>query len=147
MTRGTPKARVHDTFHALLQQMRENAKARYLSLRGEQPQPFELPPQAGTQQNVPELKTGFDRAAMNENYAECVTDPTSFGTVADVIAIKHQIMYVAAAERAYAVRHCSSVRAAAHGAARQRGLWKSAVLPNIEALPATFIGNSGTAKQ
>ena len=144
MARGTPKGKIHTTFDELLKALREQALAQYEGVMGATVQPHDLPPNAITQRDIPQLHTGgFDRSAINENYADCLTDPQNFGTVGDVVSLKQQLDFVATAERAYRVRHMSPVRAAAHSAGRRRGVAKSAILTNMTDSVASFLTNSG----
>jgi len=67
------------------------------------------------------MNSAFDRSNLNATYVQVVSDMQGRGTVGEAMALKMQIDYIAALERAFRTRYCSSVRARIHAAARRRG--------------------------
>ncbi len=64
----------------------------------------------------------FDRAVANEQFVSAVSDPTSPGTTADLVAATTMIDYLACMERAYRARHTMPRnRALLHAASRLDG--------------------------
>lgn len=84
------------------------------------------------------MNKAFPREHLNEVYCKILGDKNSTGTVGEAMAVKLQVDYIAALERAFRTRHCSSVRARMHSAARRRGqaaekgLFQNNVLLHIE---------------
>ena len=74
---------------------------------------------SGSPFDIPNIAKAFDRAALGEAYARVMQDPK--GSVGDAMSVKLQSDYLAAQERAFRLRHLSSVRARVHAAARRRG--------------------------
>lgn len=117
---GKKKARVHETFSKLVKESRTNAKKLADSVKGDAQRVWDLPEALADKDltDVPQLHDpAFDRNEMNANYDETMADATNPGTVGDVMALKVQIDYVSAEERAFRLRHASSVRCivVAHG--------------------------------
>jgi hypothetical protein len=70
---------------------------------------------------IADLGSTYDRAAINTNYVDCLSDGDSPGTVGDVVAVKTQGDILATMERGFRARHASSIRCRAHAAARRQG--------------------------
>jgi hypothetical protein len=75
----------------------------------------------GDPQNIPGLNKAFTRDNLNSLYKKIISDMERAGTTGEAMVAKLQIDYIAAMERAYRTRHCSSVRAKLHAAGRRRG--------------------------
>ena len=71
--------------------------------------------------NIVGMNDAFKRKNLNYIYLQILGDPEKAGTIGELMALKLQIDYVAALERAFRSRHCSSIRAKIHAAARKRG--------------------------
>lgn len=116
---GSKKSRVHDVFRKRTLQLRKGSKQIADSVKGEAQRPWEIPAELETQlTDVASLhKPAFDRGDMNANYDEVLASSKDPGTVGDAAALKHQIDYNACEERAFRLRHASSVRCmiVAHG--------------------------------
>lgn len=80
----------------------------------------------GDTSNITGMNDAFDRAALNTQYEDLVSDQTQESTIGEVMITKLQVDYIAALERAFRTRHCSSVRAKLHAAARRRGMGTTA---------------------
>lgn len=89
--------------------------------------------------NISGISGAFDRATANQVYIRALTKgpkvglldkaPEGEGRVADCQAMKIQIDYMATMERAFRLRHASSIRCKLHSAARRRGhsTWNDAI--------------------
>lgn len=75
---------------------------------------------SGDPLDIPGIKYKFDRTSIGSQYADCLSGSES-GTVADAMALKLQNDWLAAQERAFRLRHATSVRCAVHAAARRSG--------------------------
>ena len=81
--------------------------------------------------SISDMNNAFDRATINEVYlrAQMKTDPVGDfdkapageGRVSDCQVLKLQIDYMAVRERAFRLRHATSIRCKMHGATRRRG--------------------------
>lgn len=141
---GTQKATVSDTFRKRLEHLQKSAAAQAAAAQGAAVRPWQVPEGTGDLLNIPELhKPGFDRQALNDSYLQCLHDPEDLGTVADVIATKQQIDYVAMEERAFRLRHATVCRCLVHAAARRYGQGASPTFPNIEQQVSDIIANGG----
>lgn len=67
------------------------------------------------------MNSAFTRANLNSIYVQIMSDPNGCGTIGESMVVKLQVDYVAALERAFRTRYCSSVRAKLHAAARRQG--------------------------
>jgi hypothetical protein len=74
----------------------------------------------GTLTDVPGMTGAFDRSDLNQKYEEILSD-SGAGTVADCAALKLQIDWIGALERAYRLRHGGQVRAWMHATGRRKG--------------------------
>jgi hypothetical protein len=75
----------------------------------------------GDPQNITGMNKAFIRAHLNDLYKKILAQASPTGTVGEAMAVKLQVDYIAALERAFRTRHCSSVRAKIHAASRRRG--------------------------
>lgn len=116
---GTKKARVHDVFRKRTTQLRQGSAKIAASLRGEGQRPWEIPTeQEKSLTDVPAMHDpAFNRNEINANYDEVLASGSDPGTVGDAASLKHQVDYNAAEERAFRLRHATSVRCivVAHG--------------------------------
>lgn len=132
-----PSAEVFEIFANRISDLSETlAPAVVEAAKGENPRKWYMP-KGWLEENrdildIPELhKPDFDRDELNRRYVECMTEPGS--TVGDVIALKLQIDYMTAEERALRLRHATPVRCMIHSVARRNGHAESDVFPNVVA--------------
>jgi len=71
--------------------------------------------------NISDIQECFNRDTINMSYAATNADAKDPGPVGDSMVSKIQIDWVAQLERAFCVRHATSVRCAAHASARNLG--------------------------
>ncbi len=67
------------------------------------------------------LNTAFDRSHLNSVYVQIMMDQQGAGNIGESMAVKLQVDYIAALERAFRTRYCSSIRAKLHAASRKQG--------------------------
>lgn len=141
MPTSTKKAKIHDVFSQQLQLQKDVATSQHTAANGSGQRMWAVLPAFNKDLLDPEAMTdaGFNRDELNTNYTECLADVNNLGTTGDIVSLKQQIDYVAAAERAFRYRHCTPVRALAHSAARRYGLANSAVLDLIQQQAANAI--------
>jgi len=138
------KASIDQKFQKLVEGIQTEGRNQYQSAMGEAQRKWDVPEDL-KDKDILEIEgmtsPAFDRDDLNSKYKECIQDPAAAGTVADVIAIKKQIDYIAQEERAYRFEHASLVRCMAHGAARgivaADSITQPAVLREIESLIKT----------
>jgi hypothetical protein len=83
--------------------------------------------------NAEELAAaGFKRDELNADYLKLMNDASNPGKTGEFVAIKQQIDYIAAAERAFRYRHATVTRSLIHASARRAGLGSSSVFSDIE---------------
>lgn len=122
--KGTPKGKVHDTFKNNAEQLRVDAENVEKATLGTAQRKWQIAPLGqwgGDPLDIPGISEKFDRDEIHQNYAACLSDYTNPGTVADTQALKLQNDWLTMQERAFRARHCTSVRAAIHAAARRSG--------------------------
>jgi hypothetical protein len=85
------------------------------------PRPWNFPPNVADPLNIGGITAGFDRSAIDTNYAQLIQDGTDPGTVGDVICVKTQGDYIAEMERGFRARHATPVRCIGHAMARRSG--------------------------
>lgn len=118
MPRGQSNGQIFPAFSNMLAAFKSHAQSIVGGLRGGQQrkwfdgktQPFDI---SGMHKEL------FGRDDLNAKYAECMKSVEGAGTVADIIVIKRQIDYMAAAERAHRLRQASTARLLAHATARR----------------------------
>lgn len=71
--------------------------------------------------DVPGLKAPFEREDINTGYEGVYSNRAAPGTVGEAMAAKVQVDYLASAERAFRLRHCSVLRAELHASSRRAG--------------------------
>lgn len=118
MPQGNSSGQIFPGFSRMLSAFKNHAKSVVGGLRGSSQRkwfdaekgPFE----------IPTMHEGlFKRDDINGAYTECMKSVDGAGTVADVIVLKRQVDYMAAAERAHRLRQATPVRRLAHAAARR----------------------------
>ena len=134
MAQPTTKGRIHSIFRTLLQELQTDAASIAGSLATDEVRPWCVPAALeGVDLLDPsKLDAPFDRTEMNTNYAQVMQDPANPGTVGDVVALKQQIDYVAAAERAFRLRHCPMIRSIVHAHGRLSGHGAGGVFPGVQ---------------
>jgi hypothetical protein len=71
--------------------------------------------------NIPDIQKCFNRDPINTSYMDTNKSAEESGPVGDSMVSKIQIDWVAQLERAFCLRHATSVRCAAHASARNMG--------------------------
>ena len=118
---GSKKGKVHDVFRKRTLQLREGSKKIADSVKGgeDAQRPWEVPDELTTQlTDIAALHTpAFDRSEINANYDEVLASGADPGTVGDAASLKLQVDFNAAEERAFRLRHATSLRCiiVAHG--------------------------------
>lgn len=131
----TSQARVHKTFKTCLDDLKQQAAEQEKGFRREGQRTWNIPSglTATTLFDVPNLHKGaFDREEANTNYNQLFASADSMGTTGDVIALKQQIEYMAAAERAFRFRHASACRNITHAMGRRQAQGQGATFSYIE---------------
>jgi hypothetical protein len=112
-----------DRYKAQLERLKDTAAAADLAARTAAGRIWHVPEGAGIWAGDPLDIAGaaiaFNRGAAADLYYDAMT--TDKGSVGDAMALKIQSDYLAAQERAWRMRHQSTVRAAMHAAARRLG--------------------------
>lgn len=124
MTTPTSKAIMGPRFLGTVTALAEDAAWNANAALGAGQRRWQRPPLegwSGAPADVAGLVQAFDRGAENAAYSAAVLDPASPGTVGDLVAMKAQIDYVGAMERAYRSRLASPVRCRAHASSRRLG--------------------------
>ena len=119
-----PTAEVHAVFRDTAAALQADADALAKATAGAAQRRWQIGPVGGWDGDplqVAGMAARFDRGPVGQNYAECLADQRALGSVGSAQALVLQSDYVAAQERAFRVRHATSVRCAAHAAGRRRG--------------------------
>ncbi len=141
---GRPQARLDPVFATRLKELQANAAEQFLATQQGLLRPWQIPAAFDGDLNLPEaLVAGFNRDALNTNYAQVLQDPDDPGTVPDCIALKHQIDMVAAEERAFRHRHASPCRLLAHASAKRYGQGFGRVFPAMREQVENIIQTGG----
>jgi hypothetical protein len=125
MPKGTKKGDVLAPFNTRLKELREQALQQATAFRGSGHRVWNIPEDIEAEglfdlENLHgKANTGFDRTEINTKYEECFQDAKDPGTTGDVIGLKLQIDYLAAAERAFRFRHASTARLLTHATCRR----------------------------
>lgn len=127
MPKGTQKADVLAPFNTRIAELRAQAEAQAKSFKGEGFRPWNIPDDLEPAQHlINDIRIlhggtdkGFDRTTINKKYEECFQDASNPGTGGDVIGLKLQMDWLAAAERAFRFRHASTVRLLTHAMCRR----------------------------
>lgn len=143
--RGKPQASVHPVFAGRIKELRTQAAEQYSAATGEGQRPWQVPEGVGDLLDVPQLhQPAFDRTEANAEYAKLTRSVAEAGTVADIVALKLQIDYNAAEERAFRARHASLVRCLAHGHGRRYAYGQGRVFTNMETAVTDLIAGGGS---
>lgn len=111
------KAKMHTVIRNRFVDLIENAKKQGDAGKGTGRRPWQVPSDLETGlDEIDKLhEPAFNRDDANTNYQEAVqSGGEDAGTLADAISLKQQIAYNAAEERAFRLRHASSVRRGIH---------------------------------
>lgn len=129
-TTGRSQAQLDPVFAARLKELQASAAEQFIASQNGLLRPWQIPEEFAGDLNLPEdLVAGFNRDALNTNYAQVMQNTDDPGTVPDCIALKHQIDMVAAEERAFRHRHASPCRLLAHASAKRYGQGFGRVFP------------------
>lgn len=135
MPTGTKKSDIHPVFKKRLDDLVAKAAATSAGFRAAGQRPWNIP-NGMTGADLLDIaklhEPAFNRQTINTNYEQCFQDVNSPGTVADVIALKLQVDYNAAEERAFRFRHASVCRCIVHGIGRRHGESIGPTFPYIE---------------
>lgn len=135
MPKGEKKAKVHEVFKNRLSKLTEWADKAYKAFQQSEQRPWCIPDDLGADDlfKIAKLhEQAYDREEANTNYLECFQDASAPGTTGDVIALKHQIDYVASEERAFRFRHASACRCITAAMGRRCGEGIGPTFPFIE---------------
>lgn len=140
-SKGQSKGKVHDTFRNNVEQLQKDANNLSRATTGLEQRKWQIGPLTawdGNVLNVPGITPKYDRAEIGNNYSQCLADPVNPGTTADTQALTLQSDWLAMQERAFRLRHATSVRTAIHAAGRRlghaddRGVIRTGVLKYVE---------------
>ena len=139
MPKGTKKADVLPPFNTRLKELKQQAEAQATEFKGTGSRPWNIPEDLTASHLFKDIASlhgsenaGFDRTKINEKYEECFQDAEDPGTGGDVIGLKLQMDYLAAAERAFRFRHASVPRLLTHAMCRRWFQGKGPVFSFIE---------------
>lgn len=139
MPKGTKKAAVLPPFSTRLAELKAQADKQAEAFKGTGFRPWNIPEDTIATNLFTDIEnlhggnnTGFDRTEINKRYVQCFQDASSPGTGGDVIGLKLQMDYLAAAERAFRFRHASTPRLLTHAASRRHFQAKGPVFSFIE---------------
>ncbi len=144
MADGIPKAEIFAVFSDRVSQLSTDlAMSVADSMRGRAQRDWYIPKGWRGEDrdllDIPQLHMpDFDRDLINRRYGQCVTE-TPKGTSGDIIALKLQMEYLAAEERAIRLRHATPVRCIIHGGVRRNGHMQSRVFPMVVSQVANAI--------
>lgn len=68
---------------------------------------------------ISKVNKAFNRDKLNEQYRDMHKEPTKSTTTGGAMVLKQQIDYIAAAERAYRLRHATTIRCLMHNSVRK----------------------------
>jgi hypothetical protein len=141
MAKGRSKARVHDVFRTNVTGLQTDARNIEQSVLGQDQRNWQIEPVrgwSGDPLDIAGVGDKFDRSEIHSNYTECLSDTKNSGTAADTQALTLQNDWLAMQERAFRLRHATSVRCALHAAGRrkahehEKGVLAAGVLKYIE---------------
>jgi hypothetical protein len=139
MPKGTKKADVLPPFSTRLRELRAQAALQAAAFTGSGFRPWNIPEDTTATNLFSDIEnlhggqdTGFDRTTINKTYEKCFQDPNDPGTNGDVIGLKLQMDYLAAAERAFRFRHASTPRLLVHALSRRHFQGVGPVFPFCE---------------
>lgn len=112
-------AEIYDQFSQQISNLQEVADNNAQANLGEEQRDWRVPfDWEGDPFDIEGLGDPFDRTDMNEDYPEFFTDNSSVG---DCMAAKIQADHLGSQERAFRLRHATSVRCCMHAASRRNG--------------------------
>lgn len=135
MPRGNKKGKVWPVFSNFLKGLQEQADSQASAVAGSGFGTWNIPSDLGASHlfDIGSLHDpSFDRDDINANYQQCFQDGSNPGTTGDVIGLKLQIEYLAAAERAFRLRHASTARLICLSGGRRYWHGNGPVFPHIE---------------
>lgn len=114
--RGTTQGRIDPAFQARLNALKARALANAQASSGSGTRLWDLPPELVTDLlDIANLHVpAHDRTNLNTNYSTVTAAAGKAGTTGDMIALLHQIDFMAAEERALRLRHSSVKIGRAH---------------------------------
>lgn len=110
---GTKKSKLHEPFEKRIKQLQKDSKNLSQAFTGGEQRKWQIPEglKSTSLLDVPKLHDpDFERKEINANYDEVVQTAQSPGTNGDTCSLKQQIDYMATEERAFRLRHATSVR-------------------------------------
>lgn len=107
------------TFTAFVAALQAHSAAAAAAALSGAPAPWFIPPGVDDLSDPEAITPGFDRRDLSAAYETALTAPD--GTVGGAAGLKLQLDILGAAERAFRLRHASSIRALYHDAARAAG--------------------------
>ena len=126
MPKGTKKADVLPPFNTRLKELKQQAEKQAEEFKGTGSRAWNIPEDLTATHLFKDISllhgdedTGFDRTKINKKYEECFQNAQDPGTTGDVIGLKLQMDYLAAAERAFRFRHASVPRLLTHAMCRR----------------------------
>lgn len=147
MPDGESKGRVHTQFRNRLRALQASCELAGQAARGQGQRAWQVPSSEPAAQDIFDLehlhRGDLDRSEINTNYLDCLKDAEHPGTEGDTTALKQQIDYLAAEERAIRMRYMSTARCLTHAASRRYFLGVGGVYPNIEKQVADILAAGG----
>jgi hypothetical protein len=116
------RAIIHTVFTSTIKDLTEWAECTGRALNNKEQNKWFIPDKSkwsGDPLKIPEIEKAFDREKINENYRDLIKDADAIGTTGETTVLKQQLDYVAALERAYRLRHATSIRCALHNSVRR----------------------------
>jgi len=136
---GTKKGDVLPPFTTRLRELKRQAEAQANAFKGDGARVWNIPEDITATHLFADIRslhgakdTGYDRTTINNRYELCFQSADDPGTVGDVIGLKLEMDYLAAAERAFRFRHASTPRLLTHAACRRWFQAKGPVFAFIE---------------
>ena len=145
--KGKPKGQVHAVFADRLKDLKIQAQNLYKSVQGTEQRKWQIPSDLSVDLfEIAKLhEPSFNRTTINVNYQEATQDPDDAGTNGDTIALKLQLDYNAAEERAFRHRHASPVRNICHAHGRRYGHGEGRTLTATREEVERFIAAGGAS--
>lgn len=142
------KGQIHAEFVDHIEELREQGAKIAAAAQKRAQRPWQVPAkQTTTLTDIEGLSSGFSRDNANVNYEEVMQSGTSPGTVGDVMSLGTQIDHMAAAERAYRLRHATPIRAAVLSSSRRAGHGHSqGVLGSVKTLAENQLQQGGSTQ-
>lgn len=116
------RAIIHEVFTQTINDLTEWAECTGKALNNEEQNKWFIPDKvkwSADPLKIPEIEKAFDREKINENYRDLIKDANAGGTTGETMVLKQQLDYVAALERAYRLRHATSIRCSLHNSIRR----------------------------